>query len=75
MERKEKTRLAKEALKCLVTQGVTVSEAKEILEISKEVAESSKLTRDAINNFKDWFDGQERPMENYLPLSRSHMEE
>lgn len=75
MERKEKTRLAKEVLKCLVTQGVTVSEAKEILEISKEVAESSKLTRDAINNFKDWFDGQERPMENYLPLSRSHMEE
>lgn len=75
MERKEKTRLAKEVLKCLVTQGVTVSEAKEILEISKEVAESFKLTRDAINNFKDWFDGQERPMENYLPLSRSHMEE
>ena len=75
MERKEKTRLAKEVLKCLATQGVTVSEAKEILIISKEIAETAKLTADAINNFKDWFDGQERPMENYLPLSRSHMEE
>lgn len=54
MKYEEKVILAKKIVGEISLQEITVSEAKEILDISQKNVERSLVCRDAIDNFKGW---------------------
>lgn len=56
MDRINKVFLAKEIVKELSSQGITVKDLIDICNLAKEIASNEKITLFCVESFNDWFD-------------------